>query len=113
MPVNRKHFLAGGLFLALLLVWWVLRPVVVTEIVSDELPARDQDMLPEAKVAERFRHVRINASAVEADLEPHEELGFLEVAALEEEAAAAAEDEVAALEEEAAAAAEDEVAEMG
>ena len=66
MPVNRKHFLAGGLFLALLLVWWILRPVVVTEIVSDELPARDQDMLPEAKVAERFRHVRINASAVEA-----------------------------------------------
>ena len=40
--------------------------MVVTEIVADELPARDQDMLPEAKVAERFRHVRINANAVEA-----------------------------------------------
>ena len=66
MSVNRKYFLAGGLSLGLLLTWWILRPVVVTEIVADELPARDQDMLPEAKVAERFRHVRIHASAVEA-----------------------------------------------
>ena len=64
--VKPKTFFGRGLFLALLLTWWVLRPVVVTEIVADELPARDQDMLPEAKVAERFRHVRINATAVKA-----------------------------------------------
>ena len=66
MSEIRKQLLAGSLIMASLLTWWALRPVVVTEIVADELPAREQNMLPEAKVAERFRHVRISANAVAA-----------------------------------------------
>ena len=66
MSETRKQLLAGSIIVVCLLAWWGFRPGAVMEVVDRELPARAQDTLPEAKVTERFRHVRISANAVAA-----------------------------------------------
>ncbi len=55
-----------GAVLLMLLGWWMFRPEPIAKVISEVLPARSKDKLPEAKIAERFRHVKISEDAVQA-----------------------------------------------